>query len=416
MTAWSGLTSVGAFVSVTSVLFALYVVAGYPFILWLAVRVQRTLRPTRPDGATRASASEPMTADLPAVTVLIAAYDEAECIAEKVRATAELDYPQDRLQVLVVADGSTDGTADIARAAAADIVREAPRSAAARIDVLHEVARRGKTAAVVRAMPFATGDIVVFSDANNRLSHGALLALVAPFQDPRVGIVGGAKTIAHGDGDLGDSEGTYWRYEGIIKRMESELGSTVAVAGEVLALRRAFYRPPPATVINDDFWLAADVLYRGYRVLYAPEARSVERVAPSQEDELARRSRIVAGRYQALLHAASGMSWRRPGTAWMLLSHKFARPLLPFAMLLAFVGSAVWALGEPGVGRALFGLQAFVYAFAILVPRSRLPRSLRRLASFGSYLIAANVAAITGLVAYARGKQTAVWRRVARRR
>ncbi|MFO7546973.1 MAG: glycosyltransferase family 2 protein [Trueperaceae bacterium] len=416
MTALDGVAAAGATLTAVGTLFVAYVLVGYPALLWLALRVRRIgLVPARRDALERAAPSSGDD-DLPTVTVLIAAYDEADFIATKVRDTAALEYPADRLQLLVVADGSTDGTADIARSAAASMTPGGGQSRGVRIDVMHETVRRGKTAAIVRAMPFAAGDIVVLSDANNRLSQNALRRLVMPFRDPSVAIVGGAKTIERGDGDLGDSEGAYWRYEDAIKRMESELGSTVAVAGEILALRRALFRPPPTTVINDDFWLAADLLSRGYRVLYAPDARSVERVAPSLTDEMVRRSRIVAGRYQALLRTASGLSWREPGLSWMLLSHKFARPLLPFAIIGAFLGSAAWALGGSALGRAAFVLQAFGYTFALVGPRLALPRPIRRVASFGSYLIASNWAAVTGLAAYLRGRQTSVWQRVARRR
>lgn len=412
----------GAWLTLTGVVFVGYVLLGYPALLWVAVRVRRGLlrrerrdsdaAPTDHPGAT----PTPSAAWLPTVTVLIAAYDEADSIEAKLEDTVALDYPPGRLQILVVADGSSDDTPALARAFATTYAGRTPEDRRVRIDVLHEAARRGKTAAIVRAMPFARGEVVVFSDANNGLSKDALRHLVAPFVDATVGIVGGAKTIQAGDGPLGASEGAYWRYEDALKRMESELGSTVAVAGEILALRRAYYRPPPSTVINDDFWLAADVLSRGYRVLYAPEARSVERVAPTQADEVARRSRIVAGRYQAVRSTASRVPLRRTGIWWRYLSHKFARPLLPFAMLATLSGSVAWALGGTFAARAALGAQLLVYALAVVGPRPALPAPLRRVAGMASYLVASNWAAVVGLTSFARGRQTSVWQRVERRR
>lgn len=229
-----------------------YTYAGYPVLLTVLAR----LRPERPF---------PPLAELPMVTLLIAAYNEQNVIAAKLENSLALDYPRERLQILVAADGSNDATPEIVAGFADQGV-----------DLSYRPERAGKMAAILRALPQARGDIVVLSDANNFYSANALRALVAPFADPHVGAVGGAKVIARGDGALGDSEGLYWKYESYIKCQETRLGSCTGAVGEIMAVRRSLLdrpMPPEARLMADDLFLAMHVLKQGCRVVYAPDAR-----------------------------------------------------------------------------------------------------------------------------------------------
>jgi hypothetical protein len=282
-------------------------------------------------------------------------------------------------------------------------------------------------AAINRAMLRARGDVVVFSDANNLYDPGTLRELAGPFADPSVGAVTGAKSIAQGDGTLGTSEGRYWKYEAFIKAQETRLGCCVGVSGEVLALRRDLFQPAPDHIINDDFYMAMRAIRRGYRVVYAPKAISRERVSPSARDEMARRARIVAGRYQAIAHAHKLLPLRRPLVAWQIVSHKFLRPLVPLAMagmLLTNLAAVVrppaaghprlLVLGPPFAG-ALLILQAAFYAAAWLghrAPDGSLPG---RAFALPAYLVNSNLAAVIGLVRYLARSQSPLWERVPRR-
>lgn len=378
-------------------LFVAYVYVGYPTLLAMAASL---IGRKGPQGSRERS-------DLPHVTLLITAYNEERVLGAKLENALSLTYPPERLQILVAADGSTDRTVAI--------VREYEGRG---VELSFGADRRGKTAALTRAVGRARGEIVIFSDANNAYSSDALLHLVAPFDEPGVGAVGGAKAIAHGDGALGDTEGAYWRYEDRIKRWESSLGSTVAVCGEILALRKAPLRTPPADVINDDFWFATDMLGRGYSVLYAPAARSVERVSATLEDELGRRSRIVAGRFQAFRQIGLGLALRRPRVMWSMVSHKLMRPLVPFAMIAMAIGNLVWLLGGTPASFAMAGAQVLVYLTAFMVgDRSDTARFGRIGAVLYavSFLVRSNLAALDGLAGLVRGRQTSLWRRVARR-
>jgi cellulose synthase/poly-beta-1,6-N-acetylglucosamine synthase-like glycosyltransferase len=286
--------------------------------------------------------------------------------------------------------------------------------------------RRGKTAAINRAMSMVTGEIVVFSDANNLYTTETLRALVAPLMDESVGAATGAKAIEKAGGAVGESEGLYWRYESYIKKQESRLGSCTGVAGEILAVRRNLYKAPPDNVINDDFYIGMSVIRGGYRLVYVPEAKSMERSTGSTRDEMTRRARIVAGRFQSMSMAGELLP-RSPLAAWQVISHKFARPIVPFLMLGALAANVAADLDPPAGGvRSVLALsapynwiflaaQAVFYAFA-LAPRigMKVLGRLGKLLYLPAFLVDSNAAALLGLHGYLTGRQSAVWRRVPR--
>jgi poly-beta-1,6-N-acetyl-D-glucosamine synthase len=341
----------------------------------------------------------------PSVTLLIAAYNEEAMIAQKIENSLMLDYPPERLQILVAADGSADRTAQIVAAYAAR----------GSVTLNYEPVRRGKMAAINRAMPHATGDIIVFSDANNFYQADALRELVKPFADASVGAASGAKVIAAGDGLLGESEGLYWRYESFIKEKETALHSSVGVAGEMLAIRRRLFEPPPDDMINDDFYMAVRLLHRGYRVVYVPTARSTERISPTAQDEMARRTRIVAGRYQAIWHSRQLLPWKRPLLVWQIVSHKFLRPLVPLAMIAALGANLLLALRERPLARLLLLWQMGFYGTAVLGSYCYPGGILGKLLYLPTYLVTSNLAALLGLGRFLAGQQTTLWQRVPRR-
>ena len=382
-----------------SVALVAYTYAGYPLLVAAVSRLRR--RPDLRPGHT------------PPLTLMIAAYNEEAVIGPKLERVLELDYPRDRLQVIVAADGSSDRTAEIA-AGFAD----------RGVVLSYRPERRGKMAAINRAMPLATGEVVVFSDANNVYRSDALQQMAAPFADPAVGAVTGHKTVLSEDG-LGYSEGLYWRYESKIRQWETRLGCTVGVNGEIFSIRRSWFTPAPPGVVNDDAWMAQHVIRLGHRVVYNPDAVSTERVSASAADEVRRRTRMVAGQYQmvARLHE---WPWRRPVVLWEMISHKVLRPLVPFGMIGAAL-AALAALLWPGSGTgwwapltlaspwnwAAVGAQAGFYALA--ATGGRLSGTAARIAYVPRFLVDSNVAALKGLAKFLRGGQEATWEKVARR-
>jgi cellulose synthase/poly-beta-1,6-N-acetylglucosamine synthase-like glycosyltransferase len=406
-----------------AVLGVFYVYLGYPLLVALLARLRPAL-PARPP----VPGWPPFT---PPVTLLIAAYNEEEVIAEKLENALALDYLLENLQILVAADGSTDRTPDI--------VRQFPQQSRRPfrgVELSYAPERRGKMAAINRAIPMARHAILVFSDANNLYESDTLRELVQPFSDPTVGMVSGSKNILKGDGVLGEAEGLYWRYESFIKQQETRLGTCTGVSGEVLALRRSLYQPCPEHIINDDFFLALNVIRQGYRVIYTPQARSYERVSASAQDEVVRRARIVAGRYQAMRVALRWLPWRQPLVVWQIVSHKFLRPLVPFGMLAALLANLAAVIWPPmggwptGVKNLPLIWLAFPYNWLLLFTQlgfytlawlgnrqdRRMPQSsLGKLLYLPAFLVNSNLAAILGLARSLVGKQTVLWQRVARR-
>ena len=382
-----------------------YAYLGYPLLAALLARFRPKLQ--------KYTLAE---AELPAITLIIAAYNEQAVIAGKLENALALDYPRGRLQILVAADGSDDETVAIVQS-----------FAERGVELSYTPERAGKMAAINRAVAKAAGEIVVFSDANNLYDAGGLKALVAPFCDSSVGATSGAKIIQRGDGVLGDSEGLYWKYESFLKQQENRLGSTTGVVGEMLAIRRALFEPAPAWVINDDFYLAMQVIRKGYRVLYVPEARSYERVSPTAQDEMTRRSRIVAGRYGMIANPRAALPLNRPLVAWQVISHKYLRPLVPLAMLGALLANLLALVFVPAGDRArllrlaapfgwiFIALQALFYAAAWLGGRVGKGGGLGKILYIPAFLVNSNLAALTGLVRFLSGRQKAAWSRVARR-
>jgi cellulose synthase/poly-beta-1,6-N-acetylglucosamine synthase-like glycosyltransferase len=370
-----------------------YTYFGYPLILAALARL-RGRPPT-------------VVADhLPAVTLLIAAYNERDVIGRKLENSLSLDYPRGKLQILVAADGSTDDTPSVAQ-------RYANRG----VEVSFTPERRGKVAAINHAMESARGGIVVFSDANNDYDRGALRELVRPFADATVGGVVGAKRVAAGDGSLSEAEGLYWRYESFIRSRESDLGSCTGAVGEIFAIRRALFEPPPEGIICDDFYIATRLLRRGHRIVYRPEARSTERVSPSADGELKRRANIVAGRYQAMLLAHRLLPFRRPVLVWQIVSHKFMRPLVPLAMVAAAASNVVLAARAGALlYRSLLVGQVAFYGLAELGRRVGHRGGLGRVLYLPTYLVYSNLAALAGLIRFLVRRRTMhLWERVPRR-
>ena len=385
-----------------SVLFILYVYLGYPLLLTLLARFRRRL------------AEYP--SYTPKVTLLIAAYNEEKSIASKLENALTLDYPMESLQILVAADGSDDRTVDIVKTFASHSV-----------ELSYQPKRQGKMAAINSAMALARHEIILFSDANNLYDTDTLLELVKPFSDLKVGAVSGSKNILDSQDVLGKADSLYWRYESHIKEQETRLGSCTGVSGEILAVRKSLYQPPPDQIINDDFFIALSILRRGHRLVYMPKARSFEYSSLTAKDEDIRRSRIVAGRYQAMLISARLLPWRNPLLVWQIISHKFMRPFIPMAMILAFFANILALVWTPAsvqneilnliwpYNLILFSLQLIFYLLAWLGNTFKGKGRVTKLLYLPTFLVNSNLSAIRGLVSFFTGRQTSLWQRARRR-
>ncbi len=231
-------------------MFIFYVYAGYPLAIALLAYLAKP--PIYTSGYS------------PVITLIFAAHNEEKVLAKKIRNCLELDYSRDRLQILIVDDGSTDRTAELAKSHADQGV-----------ELISFPARRGKLSALTDASKYTRGEIILFSDADNFYSSNVLQVLMRYFSDPKVGCVSGGRNVI-GETLLGTSESLYWRYEEFIKLQESRIGNCVGVAGDLLAVRKSLYAPPPLGIVNDDFYTGLSVIKKGYRVVYAPDAKRVK--------------------------------------------------------------------------------------------------------------------------------------------
>lgn len=386
-------------ISVGSIIYTYF---GYPLLITLLARFRPPLRFNEPKD------------NLPMVTLLIAAYNEELAIEDKIKNSLNLDYPKDRLQILIVNDGSSDRTHDILNA-----------YAGRGIEVFHQPQRGGKMAAINRGIAEARGDIILFSDANNTYQPDTIKKMITPFSDPEIGAVSGAKVIEKGDGSLGESEGLYWKYESYIKKQESRLGSCTSATGEILAIRKSKYVAPPQGIINDDFYTAMQVIRQGDRLVYVPEAKSSERVSLTAQDEVKRRARINAGRYQSFALIKHTLPIKNLLVMWQIFSHKFLRLMLPFLMIIVALtniaivllpspSNSFWLLGKPYGLIFLIG-QGLFYGLALVGDYLPKTNRLARLLYLPTFLTNSNIASLQGFIRFLRGGQIHLWERIDRR-
>lgn len=348
----------------------------------------------------------------PALTVLIAAYNEADWIEEKLHNTLLLDYPADLLQIIVITDGSTDETFQRAKAYAA--------SSAIQIQVLHEPERRGKLAAIERVMPLVKTPVVVFTDANTTLNPQALQNLVKHYADPKIGAVAGEKRIHIANKDEASSagEGLYWRYESLLKKWDAELYSAVGAAGELFSIRTELFENIPADTLIEDFYLTMTVLRKGYRIGYASDAYAIEGASASVGEELKRKIRIAAGGLQASWRLRDLLNPFHYGIfSWQFFSHKILRwTLAPLALPLVFLLNVFLYFSPGGVYTLLLVLQILFYLLALL-GWVFAKKQIKVKAFFVPYYFCLmNYSVFLGLVRLWKGQQSVLWEKSERKR
>jgi GT2 family glycosyltransferase len=347
-----------------------YAQLGYPALLWALARVageERTgaggsdhatderavdFRPTEERAVGGRVADGPSGEDaLPSVSVIVAAYAEEAVICARVANLLSLDYPRERLEVIVACDGSPDRTAQLARSAGADLVLELPRG--------------GKVRAQDAAVRRARGEILAFSDANCLWEPDALRELVGSFADPRVGYAcGSVRLLGQGNSN---QEGLYWRYEMALRTLESRLRSVTGGNGAIYATRRESYLFVDP-IMGHDLSFPFKLVKAGWRAVYVPSARASEKMVPSIEGEFARKRRMMSHGWPIVL--CGGMLSPRgydPLYGLMILSHRLLRYLSPFLHLIALVANAL-VLGRGTIYLVTFAAQLALLAGALVAP------------------------------------------------
>jgi cellulose synthase/poly-beta-1,6-N-acetylglucosamine synthase-like glycosyltransferase len=333
----------------------------------------------------------------PTVSIVIAARNEAAGIGRKMENLETLDYPRDRLEVLVASDGSTDGTNAIVEAYADRGIR------------LLALPRLGKAAMLNEAVAAAKGEILVFTDANSQFAPDALRELMAPFADRTVGGVAGDQRYAPAGGGTAEGERRYWDYDRLLKHAESRAGNVISATGAIYAIRRALFEPVPEAV-TDDFVVSTGVIERGRRLVFAPTAIAYEEVAPTTEVEFGRKVRIITRGLRAVIHRRRLLDPRRSGFySVQLLSHKVLRRLLAVPLAAVAVGSVT--LWREGTRYRLATIGQLAFYGAAVVGLLERPRALARhpLFALPAFFCMTNVAALLAALNVVRGRSIDRW-------
>jgi poly-beta-1,6-N-acetyl-D-glucosamine synthase len=316
-----------------------YTYVGYPILLDLMARSYG--RSVKKGGVT------------PSVSVILAAFNEEKVIREKINNLLALDYPEDRLEILIGSDGSDDKTAEIVQSF---------NNARVQLFDFHE--RQGKVSVLNRIIPRATGDVLVFTDASEMFDPQAIRHLVSNFADPKVGAVSGQLMMTSEDSN-GSSQGVsaYWKYEKFLRARESRLYSMLGATGAIYALRRSLYESPPANTILDDVAIPMAALRQGYRVVFEPEALAFEKATDKARDEFKRKVRTLTGNFQEYFHLERFLDKNTIFVLFQVFSHKILRLVAPFAML-ALLFATIFTSGR--MPSMLLAAQLVFYSLAFI--------------------------------------------------
>jgi cellulose synthase/poly-beta-1,6-N-acetylglucosamine synthase-like glycosyltransferase len=384
-----------------------YNYAGYALIAYIVNRINKPVRATREPGF------------FPRVSFLVAAYNEADFIENKILNSLQQDYPG-AIEFLFVTDGSDDGTPEI-------VQRMTEGHPGLRL--LHLPERKGKSAAMDRAVKFATGDILIFSDANTLLNKEATSRIVRHYANPLVGGVAGEKKVISswdnegnekktgaGNGEeVGAGEGLYWKYESFLKKIDSDFYSVVGAAGELFSLRKDLYEPLSPDIILDDFVLSLKVAQKGYRVRYEPDAYAMELPSFSLNDEQKRKVRIAAGGFQSIVLLSSLLFfWQQPKLSFLYISHRVLRwAVTPFCLVIALISNFILCLGTGHILYYLFfAAQLAFYGMAALA--ALMPGKQPKILKLPYYFTFMNISVIWGFFRFLRGRQSSVWEKAKR--
>lgn len=369
-----------------------YAYLGYGIFLYLLIKIKGKYP--------QKSASETY---YPTLSLIVPCFNEEDYILEKVNNSKALDYPKDKLQLIFISDGSSDGTAELLKNVEG-------------ILHLHSDIRAGKAAAMNRAVPHASGEVLVFCDANTDLNTEALFLLSRHYADPKVGGVTGEKRIVSKEkaGASEAGEGIYWKYESFLKKTDSDLYTVVGAAGELMSYRKDLYEELEPDTLLDDFMQSMRIVLKGYRIVYEPKAVATETASANVEEELKRKIRICAGGWQSMSRLAPAFNiFRRPVVAFEFISHRVLRwSLAAFALPLIFVLNAF--LLDQLIFQLLFAAQILFYSAALAGWYLENKGTRMKLLYIPYYFFIMNLSVFLGLKRFFKGEQSALWERAKR--
>jgi len=381
-----------------SLFIAFYAFFGYGILLFIIVKIKRMVKGDVIIPEINFDA-------LPTCTIVVAAYNEEGLMGEKIKNTLALVYPADKLEFVFITDGSTDGSADI--------LKSYPQ-----IRAMHSAERKGKIAAIHRAMETVNTEVVVFTDANTFLNGDALINICRHYSDAKVGAVAGEKRVYSVGANAAAGEGFYWKYESKLKAWDSELYSVVGAAGELFSIRTELYQPVAPDTILDDFMISLIVAQNGYRVIYEPAAFATETASQNVTEELKRKIRIAAGGMQSIIRLKALLNpIPYPVLTFQYVSHRVLRwTIVPFLMILALlINLYIVFTGSIELTYQLLLLaQVGFYLLAISGWIMEERHIKIKIFFIPYYFCMMNYAVIMGIGRYFSGRQSAVWEKAKR--
>jgi len=362
-----------------SVALILYTYLGYPVLI--------RMLPARRDART------PRRDDPPRVSVVMAVRDEEAMVGRRIDDLLAQDYPEDRIEIIVVSDGSVDGTERV--------VKERMQLDG-RVRFIGLPNPAGKAVALNAGLREADGEIVVFADARQRFNREAVRRLVERFENPEVGAVSGELILKREPSQIGEGVSAYWSYEKRLRRAESDAGSMIGATGCIYAIRKALFVPIPEGTLLDDVWVPMQIVLNGHRAVFEPGAVAFDSVSKDASQEFRRKVRTLAGNLQIVyLMPELILPWRNP-VAFQFISHKLLRLAAPFALILILLSNLFL---RDGIYAVTLSGQA-VWYFLGLAGAIRTGGGLfRKLVSFPAAFLVLNAAAVVGTILFLRGKK-----------
>ena len=371
------------------ILFYCYI--GYGLILFLFNNIKVLFATDR----------KPKSAHLPAVTLIVSVYNEEAILEQKIANTLAIDYPAGQLKILFVTDGSDD--------ASVAIIKKYPQA-----DFIHQAGRKGKYAAIKRAMRQVQTPVVVFSDANTMLNPECLKKMMVHYADEKVGGVAGEKKILRNNYEsaVGEAEGLYWQYESFLKKSDAEFYSIVGAAGELFSIRTRLFKELNDEIILDDFIISMQVCLQGYKIKYEPDAFATESPSASLQEEEKRKTRISAGAYQSVGYLKGALNFfKHPLLSFQYISRRLLRWIFcPLALISLLLTNIIIVSRQfDNVYNSLMLAQVFFYAFALAGWLFVRAGKRAGLFTIPFYFVFMNYCLMKGFVRFVRGKQPVLW-------
>lgn len=380
-----------------SIIFYNYV--GYGILLFVVTRIKRLF--------TRKKKSHLLNEQLPEVTLVVAAYNEEAVIREKIANCLSLNYPREKLSFLFITDGSTDSTAAV--------IRQYPR-----IHLLDGPERKGKTAALNRAMQYVSAPVTIFCDANTMLNRSAIRRIVRHYQAPKTGGVAGEKRIIiNGNAATpAAGEGIYWRYESLLKKLDAELYTVAGAAGELFSIRTQLWAPLQENVLLDDFIISGHITLKGYRIAYEPGAYAQEMPSASLKEEKKRKVRISEGAFQSMIMLKEIFNvFKYPVLFFQFCSHRFLRwTLTPLCFpLLLLVNILLTLYHHNPFDIFILSAQLLFYLLAIAGAYFKDLSGKVRILKIFHYILFMNYSVYLGFFRFLKGERSGVWEKAERK-